>query len=74
MAAKAVKTLQSSHLNRISYSADEGELTVEFVNGSVYKYSEVPFEQYYKLLHASSPGAYFLSNIRDRYQTSKISK
>lgn len=69
-----MKTLQSSHLNRVHYEADSGVLTVEFVNGSTYKYPEVEFGDYYHLMKATSPGSYFLKNIKPKYTGVKITK
>lgn len=62
------KVFQSSHLQTVlDYQSDTGSLTLQFTNGSVYKYTNVPFSVYRALTTAQSPGAFFSSNIRSKY-------
>lgn len=45
-----------------------GELTVTFTTGRVYIYSGVPREVHLAFINASSKGAFFNREIRDRYR------
>lgn len=70
----ASRIAQSSHLQKYDYSSDTSQLTVEFTNGAIYKYSGVPFQTYYGLTRSSSPGEYFHKNIRNnkKFETEKL--
>ena len=46
---------------------DHGELTITFVNGSSYTFSDVPVSVFEGLITASSPGSYFHAVIKDAY-------
>lgn len=70
---KPGRTFQSSHLNKVlDYSSDSGSLTLEFVNGSVYSYSGVPFSVFSRLQKSSSPGAFFHKHIKGKYAYAKV--
>lgn len=71
----ASRIAQSSHLQQYSYSSDTNQLTVEFTNGSIYRYSGVSFSTYQGLAKSSSPGEYFHQNIRNNknFSTEKVS-
>lgn len=58
----------TSHVIR-SYDYDPATqiLRVEFHNGSVYKYQDVPEKVYQELKSAPSVGQYFNANIREKY-------
>ena len=47
-------------------------LAVEFRDGGLYEYLDVPEEIFHELTVAKSVGAYFVRNIKDRYQYRKI--
>ncbi len=65
--------LASSNLSTCSWEADEfhdgdvGTLTITFKGNRTYRYSSVPEEVFYGLLHAPSPGGYFNSAIKNVY-------
>jgi len=65
-----VVRVESSMINSIFFA--DGVLFVQFRNGSIYRYEEVPRSVYDSLLQASSKGKYFLRNVRDLYPTTKI--
>jgi hypothetical protein len=44
-----------------------GTLEIEFVDGSIYTYEDVPTSVYKELMDAPSLGAYFNAEIRDSY-------
>ena len=54
-------------IKSFDYDAPTQTLRVEFNNGSIYKYLDVPDSVYQCLKVAPSVGQYFNSNIRDKY-------
>ncbi len=61
----------SSNLHSVGYDLDSQTFEVEFNNGSVYQYSNVPQGEYDALMSADSKGTYFNANIRNRYPFTK---
>ena len=57
--------MPSTVIRRFMYVPESRELTIEFVTGRRYVYSEVPPEEVDKFRTAFSKGAYFNRNIRD---------
>ncbi|MBE9169264.1 lysine--tRNA ligase [Pleurocapsales cyanobacterium LEGE 06147] len=58
---------QSTVIKSFDYDADRQILRVEFGNGSVYQYHDVPESIYKELKEAPSVGQYFNANIRDKF-------
>lgn len=61
----------SSNLAAVGYDRASMTLEVEFLNGSVYQYFDVPAVEYEQLLSADSVGRYFCQAIRDCYRSSQ---
>lgn len=59
--------VSSSNLKSVGYDRDRRVLEIEFQNGRVYRYHDVPPEEYEELMKAPSLGRYFIANIRDGY-------
>lgn len=57
----------SSNVSSVGYDDLSGTLFIEFSNGSIYEYYDVPRFEYVNLLNAPSVGSYIWSNIRDVY-------
>jgi len=57
----------SSNIADILYNEDTNELAVEFLNGSIYVYQDVPEHIFTEFLEAESHGKYFYANVRDRF-------
>jgi hypothetical protein len=65
--------IDSTAITRIGYDAANRVLSVWFRDSGLrYDYFDVPREEYDAFLAASSRGAYFSANIRDRYRTERI--
>jgi|LSQX01.2.fsa_nt_gb hypothetical protein len=62
----------SSNLRNIGYDTDKKVLYVEFLTGGVYEYSNVEESVYEGFLKAPSPGRYFFSEVRNKYEHKKI--
>lgn len=69
----AKKLVASSNIAAVGYDPEKQILEVEFVNGGVYQYFNVPREIYDNLLSSGSVGKYFQDNIKGQAFTfSKI--
>ena len=64
--------ISSSNLKGAKYNTEEKNLLVEFNNGSIYEYEDVPWETFVKLRMAESQGKYFNSGISKTYKYKKI--
>jgi len=61
----------SSNIASIGYNEQQSLLEIEFNNGGVYQYYDVPISVYQEQLNASSHGKYFAEKIRNNYQYEK---
>jgi hypothetical protein len=66
------QTVTSGTIRSVGYSPLSGTLEIEFTNGSLYQYSDVPESVYRDLMAASSHGTYFNEHIREWYRSRKI--
>lgn len=64
--------VSSSNLHSVGYDASSRTLEIEFNDGSVYQYYDVPPAIYSGLMNAASHGTYFHANIRDRFRFRKL--
>jgi hypothetical protein len=60
-------------IRRFMYVPERRELTVEFVSGRRYAYSEVPAEVVDAFRSAFSKGSHFNRHIRDRFSCRELS-
>lgn len=65
-------SVSSSHVRAIGYDEETQTLEVEFNNGAVYQYSDVPKEEHEGLMNADSKGKYMHANVKPRYPVSKL--
>jgi len=56
--------VSSSNLASVGYDAQTETLEIEFLNGTVYQYSNVPESIYSELMGAASHGSYFAAHIK----------
>lgn len=59
--------VSSSNLRSVGYDDDSGVLEVEFTNGAVYQYLEVPDRIYSALVSASSKGKYLHQAVKGKF-------
>lgn len=59
--------LQSSWLAAAHYQDPASVLELEFCDGAVYAYLDVPRKIFVELIQAESPGRYFNAQIRKRF-------
>jgi len=60
--------VSSSNVRSVGYDADSRVLEVEFHDGGVYQYYDVPRSVHQGLVSAASHGSYLHAHIRDRYR------
>ena len=61
--------IESSVLASVGYSRQAQILEVEFRNGAIYRYLEVPETVFHELMSADSKTSYYDVNIRGRYRS-----
>jgi uncharacterized protein len=64
--------VSSSNVHAIGYDPTSSILEVEFTNGSVYQYFDVPDHEFDGLMNAGSHGTYLNAHIKGKYSYSKM--
>jgi len=64
--------INSSNLKEASYDTEGKDLTITFMNESIYLYKDVPWDVFVKMRTAESQGKFFNANIAKKYQYQKI--
>lgn len=64
--------LSSTNIASVGYDAPSETLEVEFVNGSVYQYYNVPQSVYDSLIVAPSPGGFLAYHIKNAFPFSRV--
>lgn len=65
-------SVSSSNIASIGHDTSSQTLEVEFLNGSIYEYYDVPEHVYQELISASSVGGYFAQRVKNVYGFSRI--
>ena len=63
-----IDTPQSSNVARFAYDESNQVLKVEFKNGTVYDYYDVPDNVFQGMRSASSAGQYLAQNVKSRFR------
>lgn len=63
------KAVESSNIASIGY--ENGTLEVEFKNGGIFQYLDVPAEDYGKLIASKSAGKFLHGNIKPNFACRK---
>lgn len=74
LAAVPSVPVQSSLLANVRYQPGESILQLEFCDGAIYQYFDVPASIYNSLLAAESKGNYFNRHIRGHFSHALISR
>ena len=64
--------VSSSNIASIGYDDSQMILEVEFLNGGVYQYFDVPHETYDGFINAGSHGQFLWAYIRDVFPCQKV--
>lgn len=64
------QSVSSSMIKEVGW--EDQTLEIEFSNGTVYRYYDVPEEKYNELINSPSIGKEFHSSIRNAFRTEKV--
>ncbi len=64
--------VDSSNVESVGYDEDSSTLQVEFINGGMYQYFDVPEDVFIGLRDADSVGRYLSDRIKGTYRYSKV--
>ena len=64
--------VQSTAIAKLGYSKRRHILEIEFVNGAVYRYFDVPLSVYHDLMSAESKARFYDSNIKKQYRSALV--
>ena len=64
--------VESTALTAVGYSKKLHALEIEFHDGLVYRYEEVPVELYRNLMAAESKARFYNKNIRGKYHCVRV--
>ncbi|WP_010578759.1 KTSC domain-containing protein [Leptospira alexanderi] len=65
-------SVSSSNIRSIGYDAESQTLEIEFLNGGIYQYFDVPNSIFDGLMGAPSHGEYLAANVKGTYRYSKV--
>lgn len=65
-------TVASSHIVSVGHDTQSETLEVEFMDGSIYQYYNVPRSIYDAFLAASSPGQFLAYQIKNAFPYSRV--
>jgi len=63
------QSVQSSAIAKVGYSRRRHILEIEFVNGAIYRYFDIPLSVNRDLMSAESKARFYDSNIRKHYRS-----
>jgi hypothetical protein len=64
--------VQSSNIAAIGYDTDTQTLEIEFLNGTIYQYFDMPEHHHTGIMSADSKGKYLAQNIKGVYRYTKL--
>ncbi|PYJ51390.1 MAG: KTSC domain-containing protein [Verrucomicrobia bacterium] len=64
--------VHSTAIAKVGYSKHRRILEIEFVNGAIYRYLDVPASVYRDLMSAQSKARYYDVNIKGTYQSLRV--
>ncbi len=62
-----LETVPSTSIHAIGYDESTQALEIVFTTGGIYRFVNVPPQEYQALMKAESKGRYFQTNIRNLY-------
>ena len=67
-------SVPSSTLAAVAYSCQGSLLDLEFCDGSLYRFFEVPEDCFQQFMASDSKGRYFNNNIRNRFRYQQLAR
>lgn len=71
MADIPLTPIKSSMIQAHGYDQASRTMRVQYANGAVHDYADVPFEKYHAFTGAQSPGGYFNKKIKPHHTSTK---
>ena len=65
-------SVASSNISSIGYDPSRATLEVEFLNGSIYQYFNVPENMYEQLMAAPKKGRFLHAYVKNAYPYSRV--
>ena len=62
----------SRMIRSVGYDEPSEVLEIQFSNGAIYQYADVPKDVHRSLMNAESVGKYFHANVKDSYDEQKL--
>ena len=69
---KIINEIKSSNIKKTEYDTETKGLVVEFNNGVMYQYVDVPMQIYTKFRMSESQGKFFSTEIAKKYKYTKL--
>jgi hypothetical protein len=69
---KIINEIQSSNIRKTEFDTESKELIVEFNNGLIYSYENVPHQLYTQFRMSESQGKFFNSKIAKVYKYKRL--
>jgi hypothetical protein len=66
--------VNSSHLKAVGHDSESNKMEIEFKNGQVYSYDNVPKSAFHQIINHPSSGAAFHRIIKTKHFESKLMK
>ena len=66
------ESVSSSNIASIGYEENSETLEIEFLNGGLYQYFDVPMSVYKELMAADSHGKFLAASVKGNYRYSKV--
>ena len=66
------ESVSSSVISSVGYSKRRHILEIQFANGAVYRYLEVPPSVFHELMSAESKARFYVSNIKGNYPSVRV--
>lgn len=70
--AITMQPVRSSQIKAIGFDAATKKLAVQFNNGNVYQYADVPPETFTQMATAESIGKFFGANIKGKFEFERM--
>lgn len=64
--------VDSSNIAAIGYDSASETLEIEFLNGAVYQYFDIPEVHFEGIMNADSKGQYLAQNIKGAFRYSRV--
>jgi hypothetical protein len=65
-------SVSSSNISSVGFDSDTQTLEIEFTNGNIYQYFDVPVTVYEELMQAESKGKFLSTQIKGVYRYARL--